>query len=76
MNRVTTAYVANQNMILGAALDGDERATLASLLQKLLSSLVANEEQRTTEERAAARPRGRRARRRPIASDAEVVGAP
>ena len=68
VNRVTTAYVENQKMILGAALDDQERATLASLLQKLLSSLVRNEEQRATAKRAAPRPRGRRTRRRPVVS--------
>jgi DNA-binding MarR family transcriptional regulator len=42
VDRVTTSYVENQNTILDAALDKDERDTLAKLLRKLLFSLVEN----------------------------------
>jgi DNA-binding MarR family transcriptional regulator len=40
VDRVTTAYVENQNKVLDTALDKGERDTLATLLRKLLSWLV------------------------------------
>ena len=39
VDRVTTAYLANQNSVLDQALPEDEREVLANLLRKLLESL-------------------------------------
>ncbi|WP_428097794.1 MarR family winged helix-turn-helix transcriptional regulator [Candidatus Rariloculus sp.] len=42
VDRVTTAYLSNQNALLDGALDPAERTQLASLLQRLLASLSAS----------------------------------
>lgn len=39
VDQVTTEYLANQNAVLAEALEPEERATLASLLRRLLESL-------------------------------------
>ena len=39
VDQVTTAYLANQNEVLGRALGAHERETLANLLRKLLGSM-------------------------------------
>ena len=43
VDRVTTAYLEHQNKVLDAALQPDERESLARLLRKLLDSLTSDE---------------------------------
>ena len=59
VDRVTTAYVENQNTVLDTALDKDERAMLATLLNKLLSWLVADARGKKADAIPPPRPRGR-----------------
>ena len=64
VDEVTTEYVANQNKVLDAALQEDERLALARLLRKLLASLSVDGEPRLGDA-SASRPRpGRPARPR------------
>ena len=64
VDEVTTEYVANQNEVLDAVLQEDERKVLARLLRKLLLSLSVDDEPRLGDA-SASRPRpGRPARPR------------
>jgi hypothetical protein len=71
VDRVTTAYVENQNTVLNAALGEGERATLATLLRKLLSWLVADAEEKKADSIPAPRPRGRGTLRTPVEAPAD-----
>ncbi len=77
VDAVTTAYVENQNVILDSALNEDERATLATLLRKLLFWLVEDAEKRA-EPPPPARPRGRGTARgrRAVVANGHVVATP
>lgn len=63
VDRVTTAYVENQNRVLDGALLPEERETLARLLRKLLASLTGNEAPDEDERPPTPRRSGRDARR-------------
>ena len=62
VDRVTTAYVENQNQVLDDALQPAERDTLAQLLRKLLASITGTEVAEADAEPAPRRS-GRDARR-------------
>ena len=49
VDRVTTAYLANQNRVLDEVLVEGEREVLSNLLRKLLESMSKTADERTTE---------------------------
>lgn len=84
VDRVTTAYVENQNHVLDGALRPEERESLARLLRKLLDSLTddgGDDVTGTAAEPATRGSRGRkpgrpRRRRAPSSPDGRREGAP
>ena len=65
VDEVTTEYVTNQNRVLDAALQDEERLVLARLLRKLLASIAVDDEARPGDASGARRGPGRPARPRP-----------